>query len=318
MSGDAVTTTADGDRIDASRLPNLIMAGPGKAGTTSLFWYLSQHPSICPADVKEIRFFAPLTHGSGSTPPAKDYARHFNHCGTQQYRLEASPQYFHGGGVLIAAMRQMLGRPRIIITLREPVDRLWSIYRSLKVRRTLPEQSTFESYVARCEEIHRTGEVLSLENRAYWTLSGQFYVDHVQTWLDAFGEDLKIVFFENLARSPADVVRDVCGWLRIDDTIVDSFSYTVENQTVANRSRILHRIALAANSEGVLRDRRRLKAPLRKAYYRINRMPQSETMSQETRRRLEETYAAANAHLARELRRRGYEDLPGWLPASET
>jgi hypothetical protein len=316
MSGGGGTAT-DGERIDASRLPNLIMAGPGKAGTTSLFWYLSQHPSICAADVKEIRFFAPLTHGTGSTPPAKEYARHFDHCGTQEYRLEASPQYFHGGARLIAAMRQMLARPRIILTLREPVDRLWSIYRSLKVRRTLPEQTTFESYVARCEEIHRAGEPLRLDNRAYWTLSGQFYVDHVQAWLDEFGEDMKIVFFENLARRPNDVVRDICRWLRIDDTIVDSFSYTVENQTVANRSRLLHRIALAANSEGVLRDRRRLKAPLRKAYYRINRVPQRETISEDTRRRLEETYADANSALARELLRRGYGDLPGWLVTSK-
>jgi hypothetical protein len=318
MSGDVVRTATNGDRIDASRLPNLIMAGPGKAGTTSLFWYLSQHPAICPADVKEIRFFAPITHGTGSIPPTEEYARHFNHCGMEEYRLEASPQYFHGGGALITAMRQILAHPRIIITLREPVDRLWSIYRSLKVRRTLPQQTTFDSYVAQCEEIHRAGGPLSLENRAYWTLSGQFYVDHVQTWLDAFGDDLKIVFFEDLARSPTDVVRDLCRWLRIDDTVVDSFTYTVENQTVANRSRILHRIALAANSQGVLRDRRRLKAPLRRAYYRINRMPPSETMSEETRRRLEETYAAPNAALARALRQRGYEDLPGWLVTSET
>ncbi len=37
------------------RLPNLITPGVGKAGTTSLFWYLSQHPEICPSGVKEPR-----------------------------------------------------------------------------------------------------------------------------------------------------------------------------------------------------------------------------------------------------------------------
>jgi Sulfotransferase domain len=313
MSGDLAAAAGQGRHVDASQLPNVIMAGPGKAGTTSLFWYLSQHPSICPADVKEIRFFAPITHGTGAIPAVDEYARHFEHCGTQEYRLEASPQYFHGGKPLISAMRQMLVRPRVIITLREPVDRLWSIYRSLKVRRTLPESTTFASYVARCEDVRAKADPLTLENRAYWTISGEFYLDHLRTWLEAFGDDLRIVFFEALADNPAGVVRDICRWLRIDDSIVESFSYTVENQTVANRSRILHRIALAANREGLLRDRRRLKAPLRRAYYRVNRMPQRETMSDETRRQLEQTFAAANSSLAKELRRRGYDDLPDWL-----
>ncbi len=36
-------------------LPNLIIAGVGKAATTSLFAYLSAHPDICPARVKEGR-----------------------------------------------------------------------------------------------------------------------------------------------------------------------------------------------------------------------------------------------------------------------
>jgi sulfotransferase family protein len=299
--------------VETSRLPNLIMAGPGKAGTTSLFWYLSQHPSICEADVKEIRFFAPITHHEGALPGLDDYARHFDHCGTQEYRLEASPQYFHGGQPLITAMKSVLLRPRIIITLRDPVDRLWSVYRSLKVRRTLPESMTFDSYVSRSQELHTAGDALTLQNRAYWTLSGEFYVEHLRVWLDAFDRDLKIVFFEALADDPVGVVRDICGWLQIDDQIVESFSFTVENQTVENRSRILHRIALSANREGLLRDRRRLKAPLRRAYYRFNRMPQRERMSEETKRRLEEGFATPNASLAQELRGRGYEDLPAWL-----
>jgi hypothetical protein len=304
--------------VNASRLPNLIMVGPGKAGTTSLFWYVSQHPSICAADVKEIRFFAPITHGDGVLPGIDDYAKHFGHCGTQEYRLEASPQYFHGGQPLISAMKTVLLRPRIIVTLRDPVDRLWSVYRSLKVRRTLPESMTFDSYVSRCEELRAAGGALTLQNRAFWTLSGEFYVEHLRAWLDGFGEDLRIVFFEALAEDPVGVVRGICEWLRIDEQIVESFSFTVENRTVENRSRILHRIALTANREGLLRDRRRLKAPLRRAYYRINRMPQRERMSEETRRRLEGTFANANAALAQELRGRGLKDLPAWLIGATT
>ena len=45
------------------RLPNLVIAGVPKAGTTSLFNYLAQHPDICPSDVKETRYFEPLRYG---------------------------------------------------------------------------------------------------------------------------------------------------------------------------------------------------------------------------------------------------------------
>jgi hypothetical protein len=41
------------------KLPNLIIAGAQKAGTSSLFWYLAQHPQICASDRKELRYFTP-------------------------------------------------------------------------------------------------------------------------------------------------------------------------------------------------------------------------------------------------------------------
>jgi Sulfotransferase family len=295
------------------KLPNLVMAGPGKAGTTSLFWYLSQHPDICPASVKEIRYFAPITHGDGVLAPIETYAGYFDDCADERYRMEASPQYFHGGGPLIAAMREVLTDPRIIIILRDPVDRLWSTYRSLKVRRTLPASIDFDSYVAACERLREERAPLTLANRAYWTLSGGFYVEHTRPWLDSFGHDLHIVFFDDLAADPPGAVARICRWLGIDDECTASFNYTVENVTVSNRSRTLHRIALAANSEGILRDRRRLKAPLRAVYYAINGKPQAERMSAETRRRLTEAFESANAALATELAGRGYANLPPWL-----
>ena len=90
-----------------SRLPNLVIAGVGKAGTTSLFWYLSQHPDICASHEKEIRYFAALTEGGSELPPLESYAAHFRHCRGERYALEASPQYFHGGARVVAAVREL-------------------------------------------------------------------------------------------------------------------------------------------------------------------------------------------------------------------
>ncbi len=296
------------------RLPNLIVAGVGKAGTTSLFWYLSQHREVCASKAKEIRYFTSLTEGDGSLPPVEEYANHFRHCGGGRYRLEASPQYFHGGRPIIDAMRELLGSPRVIVMFRDPVDRLWSTYRFMRSRMSkLPAGMTFERYVAACREVRDRREPLSSDNRLYWTIQGGFYAEYLGEWVEAFGDGLRVVFFEHLVVQPEMVVRDLCRWLGIDDGAAAGFTYSVENRTVQYRSKLLQRVALAANSERLLGGRRRLKDPLRRLYYALNRSPQDGRMSAEARRELEELFAPGNAALAEELRRLGYRDLPEWL-----
>ncbi len=297
------------------RLPNLVMVGLGKAGTTSLFYYLSQHPAICAADVKEIQYFRPITDGYEGLTSPEEYAAHFSHCSTEGYRLEASPQYFHGGERIIAAMKGLLPEPKVIVTLRNPIDRMWSTYRSAKVRHFLPGDLTFEAYVERCEQVFRSDEPVTTDNRPFRTLAGGFYAPHVKVWLDAFGDDARIVFFERLAADSAAVVKDVCGWLDVDPACVDGFDLSTQNETRAARSFLVHRVAVAANSERFLRSRRRLKAPLRRFYYALNGRRASERMSPATRRHLEEIFAPGNEALARELADRGYRDFPDWVPS---
>jgi Sulfotransferase domain len=304
---------------DVERLPNLIIAGVGKAGTTSLFWYLSQHPGICPSDVKEIQYFTPLSEGDGILPPLAVYARHFAACTDQPYRLEASPQYFHGGRPIVDAMRETLERPRVIVMFRDPLERLWSQFRFMCSRMAdLPEGITFEEYVARCREVRDRREPFSQENRLYWTIQGGFYGEYLAPWTDAFAEDLRVVFFEDLASAPERATRETCAWLGLDTASTETISYSVENRTIRYRSKTLQRLALAANKEGRLGSRRRLKEPLRRLYFAMNRRPERERMASDTRRTLQELFAPGNAALASQLRSMGYTDLPGWLADAAT
>ncbi|MBA2561058.1 MAG: hypothetical protein H0V07_14455, partial [Propionibacteriales bacterium] len=75
-----------------------------KAGTTSLFDYLGQHPEVCPSDVKELRYFSPLRYGE-ETAPITTYSAHFDSCTQQKYAMEATPGYFYGGAALARGMR---------------------------------------------------------------------------------------------------------------------------------------------------------------------------------------------------------------------
>ena len=261
-------------------LPNLIVGGVGKAGTTSLFWYLSQLPDVCASDVKEIQYFTPLSEGDGVLAPLAEYARHFRASRGERYRLEASPQYFHGGQVIVDAMRSALDRPRVIVMFRDPIDRLWSTFRFMRSRlASLPDAMTFEGYVSACRKVREGREPFSQENRLYWTIQGGFYVEYLEPWVEGFGDDLRVVFFEEMAADPHGVTRDIATWLGLDPAAADGVTYSVENRTIQFRSKLLQRAALAANKEGRLGNRRRLKEPLRKLYYRVNRRPEAERMS---------------------------------------
>jgi hypothetical protein len=299
----------------ASKLPNLLIAGVTKAGTTSLYAYLVQHPSICGSDGKGTGYFEPLRYGDGRLPPTREYERHFRHCGGEPYRLEATLSYCHGGHRMIEAIEGVLDEPRIILSLRDPVGRLWSSYKMKKSKVRLARGETFESFLDTCEELLGTDQDRLPENEVYHSLRAGLYADFVPQWMDAFGDRLRVVFFEHLAEDPAVVVGGLCRWLGIDATAVDSFDYTVRNETVLHRSERLRTAAKAVNAASwrLLRPRPRLYGLVRKSYERVNGRPFEEQISGESRRRLQGFYSSSNQALAQYLEDHGYGAFPGWL-----
>ena len=136
------------------RLPNAIIGGIFKAGTTAVFEYLSAHPEVCVSSVKETNFF--LREYTGE--PQHDimtYEKYFIHCKeSSKIILEASPIYLVGGraGAQVVANRidQLLDQPKILFILRNPVDRIYSAYNFQMERLNLPKTLTFEDYIDLC------------------------------------------------------------------------------------------------------------------------------------------------------------------------
>ena len=303
---------------ERGRLPNLVLGGIGKAGTTSLFWHLSQHADICPSRVKEPRYFLPMSEndaiGDGTLAPIDGYAALFDRCHSARYAMDGTPHYFHGGRRLVDSIRGTLPDPCVVLTLRDPADRVWSVFSFAKGMMQLPADMPFESFLERCETLYRNDEPRPAEHRAFWSIRGGVYADYLPAWLEGFGNDrLRIVFFDDFARDATATVRDLCAWLDIDTACVDGFDFSVENRSAGYRNRVLHRLALAANTERLLRNQRRLKAPLRHIYERINGRPRVERMPADARAHLEELFAPSNAAVAAMLTARGYPDLPTWL-----
>ena len=130
-------------------LPNFVIIGAAKGGTTSLYWYLAEHPEVFMSPVKETNFFAwnldaggKLLYGDPDVHrfPVKSmeaYEALFAEAGKAKAVGEASPLYLEAPQAA-ARIRTVLPEARIVCTLRHPVDRAYSDYLMYIRRRGRP------------------------------------------------------------------------------------------------------------------------------------------------------------------------------------
>src|SRR6267142_1253724 len=126
----------------SERLPNFIVVGAPKCGTTSLYHYLRQHPQIFLPARKELHYFSfrfmeRLLAGPGdsnilatSCRTFEDYAAYYAQASDETARGDISPSYFYFTDVC-QEIRERLGNPKIIIMLRDPVQKAFSQYMHL-------------------------------------------------------------------------------------------------------------------------------------------------------------------------------------------
>ncbi len=172
-------------------LPDFLIIGAQKAGTTSLYAYLDAHPKITTALAKEVHFFDyNFERGEGW------YRAHFP---TQFERWrgdflvtgEASPYYLF---YPLAAPRakQIVPKAKIIVLLRNPIDRAYSHYHH-QVRLGLEELSfaqaidrEAERLVGEFEKIILDDEYYSFNYQNYSYLARGMYAEQLERWFRFF------------------------------------------------------------------------------------------------------------------------------------
>jgi sulfotransferase family protein len=211
-------------------LPDFLILGAQKAGTTALYAYLRWHPQVTGPSFKEVSFFD------------RHYAR-----GERWYRAhlpirrsgivgEASPSYlFHP--LAPERVARMLPRARLIALLRNPVDRAFSHYQhEVALGR---EELSFEDALAR-EDERMQGELERMLrdptyfSHAWWNYtyaSRGRYAEQLERWLDAFPrEQLLVLFTEELAADTAGTYRRVLDFLGVDARGLDSYPRIFERE----------------------------------------------------------------------------------------
>jgi hypothetical protein len=183
-------------------LPNFLIIGAAKAGTTSLYHYLRAHPDVYMTRVKEPRYY---WHEGWSQVPAvrtrEGYERLFDGVTSQRAVGEASPQYLDSP-TAPDRIKADLPDAKLIVSLRDPVDRAYSSY--LGRLRSGNERSALGDAM-------RPGSYYCETSRYYPRLSRYFA---------RFPRSrIKVILFDDLVADTRAVVKELFDFLAIDGAV---------------------------------------------------------------------------------------------------
>ena len=218
-------------------LPNFLIIGASKCGTTALYYYLKQHPEISFPDLKEPKYFSSLNelfphNGIGDISVDKyaikslsEYKKLF--AGIENKRVgEASPDTIYFYNKTAPHIKETLGDVPIIIMLREPVKRAFSAFMYLK--RDSREQLNFRDGLLTEDE--------RLKNN--WDFIWGYkkcglYYNQVKTFMDNFS-NVKVVLQEDLKKNTTTVLKDIYSFLAVDENFKTDISIQHNESGVPN------------------------------------------------------------------------------------
>ncbi|HYR07437.1 MAG TPA: sulfotransferase [Longimicrobium sp.] len=271
---------------DAGTVPNLFVAGAMKAGTTTLYRYLAGHPDVFMSPVKEPHHFcgdleigrlAPGYRAASAgldayldgpmdqarhmahVPERARYLRLFRDAGARRWRGEASPSYLLSEGAP-REVRAASPDARVVIVLRDPVDRAASHYRmdlGAGVVRTGFDQAVRED---------RRAAGMGYPTDSLYLAMGM-YARQVRRWMEAFPPGrVRVYLFDDLRAHPGALMVDLAAFLDVDPAGFRGAAEH-ENRAVAPRWVALNWVLHRAGAKTVLS--RLVPAPLLTAGKRL-------------------------------------------------
>ena len=206
-------------------MPNFLIIGAQKAGTTSLYYYLEQHPQVYMSPRKEPHFFEGTEmdfRGPGRkirpvTNP-DEYQALFDGASTETAIGEASASYLYSprSPTLI---RKNIPDAKLIVVLRNPADRAYSNF--LHMVRVGREPVTDFGRALAAEEGRKSegwGPLWHYGSKGY-------YHEQLERYFDTFGEERILVhLYEDLRSHPFEVLRRTFAFLGVDEGFAPDIS----------------------------------------------------------------------------------------------
>lgn len=239
--------------------PNFFIVGAAKAGTTSLYQYLDEHPKVYFSPVKEPNYFSTdikidafsSTYRKNTFLDVEDYfnrdelqplqltfvrkAEHyqrlFENVSTEKAIGEASTSYLYSR-VAAENIKQFNPEARIIAILRNPVDRVLSHYQmALRYGHT---QKSFRKAIEADMNSHKKG----------WGISELFielgmYHEQLQRFYEQFPENqILVILFDDLVKAPKNTLKQCYQFLNLEEKF--TLNYNKFNQAEVPRFKSLN------------------------------------------------------------------------------
>jgi hypothetical protein len=231
-------------------LPNFFLVGAPKAGTTSLYHYLAQHPQVYMSPIKEPCYFSdeirpenlapeirgdsrdvdeylagPMTERKFGGPVVRweDYLRLYAAVRDEVAIGEASVIYLWSPSAARNIAR-VVPDARILIVLRDPIERAWSQYRDM-VTQVGPRWS-FDELVA--ASLSYRGDQLTFEHPF---LELGRYREQVARYTSSFAA-VQIAHYEHFRGAPQSTLASIFRFLEVDDSFLPDMTRRHRERTV--------------------------------------------------------------------------------------
>ena len=281
--------------------PTFLIIGAQKAGTTWLADMIRQHPEVYMPGTKELHFF---NKKANVRKGLSWYEAHFEEC-TAPERGEATPNYLwfptdpaeieESGRTqnVPKRVRGVYPSLKFIVSLRNPVDRAVSAYRTLIRGGYISPQTSI------IEAAHRHG-ILSMGD----------YQTQIEQWFSFFPRErfLFLVFEEDVKQNRAQTMEAVFSFLEVDTTFVpDELNERKHPSLGAFYERLLYYAPwIRTIAKAIMPNLNRERIPFRSLLDR-------QLVSDDERAQIAEHFASKNERLASLIKR-----TPAWHPINAT
>lgn len=201
-------------------LPNFLIFGVQKAGTTSIYKYLRQHPQVFMSPLKETEFMGRKPEiqeqaaagadlrtkgGRKKIVTIDDYRELFEGVQDELAIGEASPNYLFSHERSVPAIQRYVPEAKLIAILRNPVERAYSDY-LMHVRQAIGNPRPL------AEQVKEKGE------SSHTLLKGRYY-EGVKHYLDVFdSQQVKIFLYDELRQDSPGLMRQIFEFIGVDSS----------------------------------------------------------------------------------------------------
>ncbi len=294
------------------KLPTFLIVGVQKAGTTSIYNYLQEHPQVYMSPIKETNFLekdweklaAENSNIKNRIATFEDYCQLFTGVKDEIAIGEASPNYIFHYESSAPRIQKYTPNAQLIVVLRNPVERAYSDY-LMHLRDAIGSQ------------VKTLSEQIEYSSHKSFILQKGFYYTHLKYYLDFFGsEKIKVFLYDDLCKNAEKFMSEMYEYIGVDKNFVADVNNKTQQAKIPKNQAINNLLqrknplrTLAANTLKTLMPLE-TRQKLRSRLIKLNSQDKTQvSLSPEDRQKLIELYREDILKLQDLIDR----DLSSWL-----